>query len=140
MLGSLQKDDDDEISNLVDLHMSMLGGGWKWQDLLNLLWWIIIKPGSAGAIGEWNRQPNSMAPAYIIMESLVKKKQKGAILELKQRYLKKVKFCINTPYPAKKIRCISTSSSQERVLINSRSDTSRKLTLYAVFTSLDTAY
>ncbi|GKB59684.1 hypothetical protein Tco_0915870 [Tanacetum coccineum] len=26
-LGSLQKDDDDEISNLVDLHMGMLGGG-----------------------------------------------------------------------------------------------------------------
>ncbi|GKF66107.1 hypothetical protein Tco_0192624, partial [Tanacetum coccineum] len=32
MLGSLQKDDDDEISNLVDLHMGMLGGGWKWQN------------------------------------------------------------------------------------------------------------
>ena len=30
MLGSLQKDDDDEISNLVDLHMGMLGGGCKW--------------------------------------------------------------------------------------------------------------
>ncbi|GJV42834.1 hypothetical protein Tco_1427370, partial [Tanacetum coccineum] len=24
---SLQKDDDDEISNVVDLHMGMLGGG-----------------------------------------------------------------------------------------------------------------
>ncbi|GJZ51264.1 hypothetical protein Tco_0605779 [Tanacetum coccineum] len=36
--GSLQKDDDDEISNLVDLHMGMLGGGWKWQDLQSLLW------------------------------------------------------------------------------------------------------
>ncbi|GJT24624.1 transposon ty3-I gag-pol polyprotein [Tanacetum coccineum] len=37
--GSLQMDDDDdEISNLVDLHMGMLGGGWKWQDLQSLLW------------------------------------------------------------------------------------------------------
>ncbi|GKC83837.1 hypothetical protein Tco_1139554, partial [Tanacetum coccineum] len=26
-VGILQKDDDDEISNLVDLHMGMLGGG-----------------------------------------------------------------------------------------------------------------
>ncbi|GJY14663.1 hypothetical protein Tco_0385085, partial [Tanacetum coccineum] len=34
---TLQKDDDDEISNLVDLHMGMLGGGWKWQDLQSLL-------------------------------------------------------------------------------------------------------
>ncbi|GJX28987.1 hypothetical protein Tco_0237066 [Tanacetum coccineum] len=42
MLGSLQKDDD-EISNHVDLHMGMLGGGWKWQDIQSLLWWIIIK-------------------------------------------------------------------------------------------------
>ncbi|GJU04569.1 hypothetical protein Tco_1120999 [Tanacetum coccineum] len=33
MLGSLQKDDDDEISNLVDLHMSMLGSGWKTTEL-----------------------------------------------------------------------------------------------------------
>ncbi|GJU89469.1 hypothetical protein Tco_1301892, partial [Tanacetum coccineum] len=56
-----------------------------------------------------------------IMESLVKKKQKGAILELKRRHLKKVEICINTPYPAKKIRCISANSSQERVLINSLS-------------------
>ena len=31
-------DDDDEISNLVDLHMGMLGGGWKWQDLQDLRW------------------------------------------------------------------------------------------------------
>ncbi|GJT30509.1 hypothetical protein Tco_0910784 [Tanacetum coccineum] len=36
-------DDDDEISNLVDLHMGMLGGGWKWKDLQGLLWWIIVK-------------------------------------------------------------------------------------------------
>ncbi|GJX07549.1 putative ribonuclease H-like domain-containing protein [Tanacetum coccineum] len=49
MLGSLQKDDDDDddISNVVDLymdlHMGMLGGRWKWQDLQSLLWWIIIK-------------------------------------------------------------------------------------------------
>ncbi|GJV29342.1 hypothetical protein Tco_1385790 [Tanacetum coccineum] len=26
-----------------DLHMYMLGGGWKWQDLQGLLWWIIIE-------------------------------------------------------------------------------------------------
>ncbi|GJT28686.1 hypothetical protein Tco_0908961 [Tanacetum coccineum] len=43
-MGSLQMDDDDdEISNYVDLHMYMLGGGWKWQDLQGLLWWIIIE-------------------------------------------------------------------------------------------------
>ncbi|GJV47926.1 hypothetical protein Tco_1438138 [Tanacetum coccineum] len=30
-------DVDDEISNLVDLHMGMFGG-WKWQDLQGLLW------------------------------------------------------------------------------------------------------
>ncbi|GKB53686.1 reverse transcriptase domain-containing protein [Tanacetum coccineum] len=30
-------DDDDEISNYVDLHMYMLGGGWKGQDLQGLL-------------------------------------------------------------------------------------------------------
>ncbi|GJR28687.1 putative reverse transcriptase domain-containing protein [Tanacetum coccineum] len=29
---------DDEISNLVDLHMGMFDGGWKWQDLQGLLW------------------------------------------------------------------------------------------------------
>ncbi|GJS41415.1 hypothetical protein Tco_0566458 [Tanacetum coccineum] len=57
----------------------------------------------------------------VIMESLVKKKQKGAILELKRRHLKKVSNCINTPYPTRKIRRICASSSQERVLINSRS-------------------
>ncbi|GKC95323.1 hypothetical protein Tco_1160765, partial [Tanacetum coccineum] len=51
----------------------------------------------------------------------VKKKQKGAILELKRRHLKKVSNCINTPYPTRKIRRICSSSSQERVLINSRS-------------------
>ncbi|GKD47570.1 hypothetical protein Tco_1276546, partial [Tanacetum coccineum] len=33
----------------------------------------------------------------VIMESLVKKKQKGAILELKRRHLKKVKIYTNTP-------------------------------------------
>ncbi|GJV54922.1 hypothetical protein Tco_1455927 [Tanacetum coccineum] len=37
-MRSLQMDVDDEISNLVDLHMGMLGGGWKWQDLQSLLW------------------------------------------------------------------------------------------------------
>ncbi|GKB11394.1 hypothetical protein Tco_0845317, partial [Tanacetum coccineum] len=56
-----------------------------------------------------------------IMESLVKKKQKGVILELKRRHLKKVSKCINTPYPTRKIRRICASSSLERVLINSRS-------------------
>ncbi|GJR88490.1 retrovirus-related pol polyprotein from transposon TNT 1-94 [Tanacetum coccineum] len=35
----------------------------------------------------------------VIMESLVKKKQKGTILELKRRHLKKVQNCINTSYP-----------------------------------------
>ncbi|GJV98855.1 hypothetical protein Tco_1554107 [Tanacetum coccineum] len=49
----------------------------------------------------------------VIMESLVKKKQKGAILELKQRHLKNTIFCTYTPYPAMKIRRISASSAQE---------------------------
>ncbi|GJX49600.1 hypothetical protein Tco_0276445 [Tanacetum coccineum] len=31
-------DADDEISNLVALHMGMFDGGWKWQDLQGLLW------------------------------------------------------------------------------------------------------
>nr|GEX91276.1 hypothetical protein [Tanacetum cinerariifolium] len=35
---NLQMDEDDEISNFVDLHMSVLCGGWKWQELL--LWWM----------------------------------------------------------------------------------------------------
>ncbi|GJT85921.1 hypothetical protein Tco_1067638, partial [Tanacetum coccineum] len=48
-----------------------------------------------------------------IMESLVKKKQKGAILELKRRHLKNTIFCTYTPYPAMKIRRISASSAQE---------------------------
>ncbi|GJU64014.1 reverse transcriptase domain-containing protein [Tanacetum coccineum] len=37
----------------------------------------------------------------VIMESLVKKKQKGAILELKRRHLKNIIFCTYTPYPVK---------------------------------------
>nr|GEZ07040.1 hypothetical protein [Tanacetum cinerariifolium] len=32
----LQMDDDDKIFNLVDLHVYMLCGGWKWKDLLRL--------------------------------------------------------------------------------------------------------
>ncbi|GJY60571.1 retrovirus-related pol polyprotein from transposon TNT 1-94 [Tanacetum coccineum] len=70
----------------------------------------------------------------IIMESLVKKKQKGAMLELKQRHLKKVSNCINKPYPPRKIRRICASSLQERVLINSRSGVSTTLQ-YAVCTA-----
>ncbi|GJU50100.1 DNA-directed DNA polymerase [Tanacetum coccineum] len=49
----------------------------------------------------------------VIMESLVKKKQKGVILELKRRHLKNTIFCTYTPYPAMKIRRISASSAQE---------------------------
>ncbi|GKD87961.1 hypothetical protein Tco_1359115, partial [Tanacetum coccineum] len=49
----------------------------------------------------------------VIMESLVKKKQKGGILELKRRHLKNNIFCTYTPYPAMKIRRISASSAQE---------------------------
>ncbi|GJW58834.1 hypothetical protein Tco_0105565 [Tanacetum coccineum] len=63
---AILKDDRDEISNLVrstygfawwwidnisqscrfslDLHMGMLGGGWKWQDLQSLLWRAGIIP------------------------------------------------------------------------------------------------
>ncbi|GKA40502.1 hypothetical protein Tco_0733095 [Tanacetum coccineum] len=49
----------------------------------------------------------------VIMESLVKKKQKGAILELKRRHLKNTIFCTYTPYPTMKIRRISYISAQE---------------------------
>ncbi|GJW19518.1 hypothetical protein Tco_0026954 [Tanacetum coccineum] len=51
--------------------------------------------------------------AIVIMESLVKKKQKGAILELKRRHLKNTIFYTYTPYPAMKIQRISASSAQE---------------------------
>ncbi|GJR07816.1 hypothetical protein Tco_0790468 [Tanacetum coccineum] len=53
------------------------------------------------------------ATQLLIMESLVKKKQKGAILELKRRHLKNTIFCTYTPYPAMKIRRISANSAQE---------------------------
>ncbi|GKB33803.1 hypothetical protein Tco_0873204 [Tanacetum coccineum] len=49
----------------------------------------------------------------IIMESLMKTKLKGAILELKRRHLKNTNFCTYTSYPAKKIRRINANSSQE---------------------------
>ncbi|GJY85239.1 retrovirus-related pol polyprotein from transposon TNT 1-94 [Tanacetum coccineum] len=55
----------------------------------------------------------STAPPLIIMELLVKKKQKSSILELKRRHLKNTIFCTYTPYPAIKIRRISASSAQE---------------------------
>ncbi|GKA23771.1 hypothetical protein Tco_0709804 [Tanacetum coccineum] len=56
---------------------------------------------------------NFSAGPCLIIESLVKKKQKGAILELKQRHLKNTIFCTYTPYPAMKIQCINASSAQE---------------------------
>ncbi|GJX48547.1 hypothetical protein Tco_0273737 [Tanacetum coccineum] len=56
---------------------------------------------------------SSLSKPLIIMESLVKKKQKGAILELKRRHLKNTIFCTYTPYPIKKIWRISASSEQE---------------------------
>ncbi|GJZ55992.1 hypothetical protein Tco_0611185 [Tanacetum coccineum] len=37
-LRSQAHNQSDEISNLVDLHISMFGGGWKWQDLQGLRW------------------------------------------------------------------------------------------------------
>ncbi|GKB40833.1 hypothetical protein Tco_0885775 [Tanacetum coccineum] len=47
-------DVDDEISNLVDLHMDMFDDGWKWQDLQGLLWLNHHKRGFgiAGIIGQ----------------------------------------------------------------------------------------
>nr|GEW81458.1 hypothetical protein [Tanacetum cinerariifolium] len=36
VVAPLQMDEDDEISNLVDPHIYMFYGGWKWQDLLRL--------------------------------------------------------------------------------------------------------
>ncbi|GJW05217.1 hypothetical protein Tco_1564073 [Tanacetum coccineum] len=36
--GTIHTQDDDEISNLVDLHMGMFDGRWKQQDLQGLLW------------------------------------------------------------------------------------------------------
>ncbi|GJS08252.1 ribonuclease H-like domain-containing protein [Tanacetum coccineum] len=58
------------------------------------------------ATGAWNMDT-------VTMESLVKIKQKGAILELKRRHLKNIIFCTHKLYPAKKIRRISASSAQE---------------------------
>ncbi|GJV21163.1 hypothetical protein Tco_1370183 [Tanacetum coccineum] len=58
-------------------------------------------------------EPSERNDNVVIMESLVKKKQKGAILELKRRHLKNTIFCTYTPYPAMKIRRISASSAQE---------------------------
>nr|GEY19934.1 hypothetical protein [Tanacetum cinerariifolium] len=49
----------------------------------------------------------------VIKESLMKTKQKSAILELKRRHLKNIIFCYYTSYPAMKIQRISTSSAQE---------------------------
>ncbi|GJR66184.1 hypothetical protein Tco_0012249 [Tanacetum coccineum] len=71
----------------------------------------------------------------LIMESLVKKKQKGAILELKRRHLKKVLKLHQYAVSRRKIRRIRASSSQERVLINSRSGVSTT-SLYAVCTAV----
>ncbi|GJY35986.1 retrovirus-related pol polyprotein from transposon TNT 1-94 [Tanacetum coccineum] len=48
-----------------------------------------------------------------IRKSIAETKLKGAILELKRRHLKKTAICYYTPYPAKKIRRICASSSQE---------------------------
>ncbi|GKA80393.1 hypothetical protein Tco_0786989 [Tanacetum coccineum] len=56
-------DVDDEISNLVDLHMGMFDGGWKWQDLQGLLWLDHHKSDEGGRGGEtvivvaWLRWP-----------------------------------------------------------------------------------
>nr|GEW08252.1 hypothetical protein [Tanacetum cinerariifolium] len=58
-------------------------------------------------------QPYAICKAGLIKESLVKTKQKGAILELKQSHLKNIIFCYYTPYPAMKIRRISANSAHE---------------------------
>ncbi|GJS47793.1 reverse transcriptase domain-containing protein [Tanacetum coccineum] len=54
----------------------------------------------------------------IIIKPLVKKKQKGAILELKRRHLKKVQNYINTPYPERRygvlVEVLKEKSIQER--------------------------
>ncbi|GJZ41364.1 hypothetical protein Tco_0588250 [Tanacetum coccineum] len=78
---------------------------------------------------------NSSNNSFVIMESLVKKKQKGAILKLKRRHLKKVLKLHQYAVSRRKIRCICASSSQERVLINSRSGVSTT-SLYAVCTAV----
>ncbi|GKE13393.1 hypothetical protein Tco_1416944, partial [Tanacetum coccineum] len=54
-----------------------------------------------------------LAQESLIQEQLVKAKQKGTILELKQRYSKKSKNYYYTSYLAKKIWRISASSAQE---------------------------
>ncbi|GJY84486.1 hypothetical protein Tco_0497862 [Tanacetum coccineum] len=51
----------------------------------------------------------------VIMESLVKKKQKGAILELKRRHLKNTIFCTYTPYPLIPIRDDQLSEIEEHI-------------------------
>ncbi|GJT75557.1 hypothetical protein Tco_1042282 [Tanacetum coccineum] len=86
----------------TDDFMTSLPEGWS---IRSTVWHIVIK-GRGFFVGDqllWK----------VIKESLVKTKQKGAILELKRRHLKKNVNCYNTSYPAKKIQCISASSSQE---------------------------
>ncbi|GJX08952.1 retrovirus-related pol polyprotein from transposon TNT 1-94 [Tanacetum coccineum] len=60
-----------------------------------------------GSYGPMITTTYSQEKVKIIIESLVKKKQKGAILELKRRHLKKVSNFINTSW------CMTRSSTKE---------------------------
>ncbi|GJT32668.1 hypothetical protein Tco_0923087 [Tanacetum coccineum] len=55
-MRSLQMDVDDEIFNLVDLHIGILGGEWKLQDIQSLLWLDHHKNLNEWKMVEKNRQ------------------------------------------------------------------------------------
>nr|GEW22539.1 hypothetical protein [Tanacetum cinerariifolium] len=78
---------------------------------LSMSGWIFLL--NEGAVTWKSSKQYTVVYSTLIKESLVKTKQKGAILELKQRHLKNIIFCYYTLYPAMKIRRISSSSTQE---------------------------
>ncbi|GJR53985.1 hypothetical protein Tco_1404506 [Tanacetum coccineum] len=80
-------------------------GGNDWQPLVNV--WDTNEWRLKSKIAKENRaksQSGKHTVGSLIMESLVKKKQKGAILKLKRRHLKNIIFCIYTPKPSDESR------------------------------------
>ncbi|GJV38131.1 hypothetical protein Tco_1410608 [Tanacetum coccineum] len=84
MLGSLQKDDDDEISNLVDLHMGMLGGGWQYLQSCRSTygstygyawWWMEMTRSSKLALMDHHKS----VPTYLNGWKLERKQNSGTV-------------------------------------------------------------
>ncbi|GJZ91318.1 hypothetical protein Tco_0663245 [Tanacetum coccineum] len=110
-LKSEKDDDDDNISIIQYLEDNEISHGENCAgDVVDFRTW----PGISLETSMMSTMDlDGVTCLTVIMESLVKKKQKGAILELKRRHLKNTIFCTYTPYPAMKIRRISASSAQE---------------------------